>query len=148
MKEITLEMAKKALQASKRWAKEIAGVPCSIAVVDRSGIVIAAHRMDGAGAATIDIAIEKAWSVVSFSMPTLLLARMIDPRFLGQQLGDHGMGLLTKSKGRLTFIAGGVPILSEDAEIIGAVGCSGVPSGVGDISDTSVAQAGVSALFD
>ncbi len=148
MKEITLEMAKKALKASRRWAKDIAGVPCSIAVVDRAGTVVAAERMDGAGAATIDIAIEKAWSVVSFKMPTLLLARMIDHRFHGQQLGDHGMGLLTKSKGRLTFIAGGIPVISEDADIIGAIGCSGVPAGVGDISDTSVAQAGVSALYD
>lgn len=148
MEEITLEMAKKALNASKRWARDIAKIPCSIALVDKAGAVIAAERMDGAGPATIDIAIEKAWSVVSFKMPTLLLARMIDSRFHGQQLGDHGLGILTKGKGRLTFIPGGIPVVNDEADIIGAIGCSGVPSGVGDISDTSVAQAGVAALYD
>lgn len=148
MKELTLEMALKALEAAERWARDIAGYPSSIAVVDKAGAVIAVHRMDGAATATTDIAIEKAWSVVAFKMPTLMLARMIDPRFVGERLGDHGMGLITKAKGRLTFIAGSVPIISDDGEIIGAIGASGVPAGVGDISDTSVCQAGWSALYD
>jgi len=142
-------MAKKALNASKRWAKDVAGYACGIAVVDKAGGAIAVERMDGAAALYVDIAIEKAFTVTVFGgMSTLMAARMIDPRFHGQQLGDHGAGLLTKGKGRVTFIAGGVPIISEDGDVIGAIGCSGVPSGVGDISDTSVAQAGVSALYD
>ncbi len=40
MKELTLEMALKMLEAAERWAREIAGFPCSIAVVDKSGTVI------------------------------------------------------------------------------------------------------------
>ena len=148
VKKLTLEMAKRALEASERWARDIAGYPCSIAVVDKAGAVIAVHRMDGAAAMTIDIAIEKAWSVVMFKIPTLMLARWIDPRNLGKQLGDHALGMLTKGNGRLTCIAGGVPINDEQGEIIGAIGCSGVPSGVGEISDTSVSQAGWSALYD
>lgn len=148
MKELTLEMALKALEASERWARDIGGYPSSIAVVDKSGAVLAVHRMDGAPSATTDIAIEKAWSVVAFGMPTLMLARMIDPRFVGERLGEHGMGLLTKAKGRLTFIAGSVPIISDDREIIGAIGASGVPAGVGEISDSTVCQAGWTALYD
>ena len=147
MKEITLPMALKALEASERWSKDIAGLPCSVAVVDKAGAVIAVHRMDGAAMATTDIAIEKAWSAVAFKLPTLMLARMIDPRSVGERLGDHGLGLATKAKGRLTFIAGGIPVTDDD-EIIGGIGCSGVPAGVGDISDTSVSQAGWSALYD
>jgi uncharacterized protein GlcG (DUF336 family) len=77
-----------------------------------------------------------------------MLARFIDIRNIGEHLGDHTIGLLGKAKGRLTFVAGGVPITNENAEIIGAVGCSGVPPGLGTISDTSVSQAGVSALYD
>jgi len=148
MKEMTLEMAKKALTASIRWARDIAGYPCSVAIVDKAGAVIAVERMDGAAQATTDIAIEKAWSVVAFKVPTLMLARMIDPRALGERLGDHGIGLLTKGKGRLTFIAGSVPVTGDDGEIIGAIGCSGVPAGVGEISDSSVCQAGWSTLYD
>ncbi len=148
MKELTLELALKALEAAERWSRDIAGMPSSIAVVDKSGTVIAAHRMDGAGPLTIDIAIEKAWSVVAFKQPTLMLSRFLDPRNVGSMLGDHGMGLLTKGKGRLTLIPGSVPITNDEGEIIGAIGSSGIPSGVGEISDTSVCQAGCSALYD
>lgn len=148
VKKLTLELAEKALKASKRWARDITGYPCSIAVVDQAGVVIAIHRMDGAAAMTTDIAIEKAWSVVMFKMPTLMLARWIDPRNVGEQKGDHTLGIQTKGKGRLTCIAGGVPITNEKGDIIGAIGCSGVPAGVGEISDTSVSQAGLVALYD
>ncbi|MFP3975629.1 MAG: GlcG/HbpS family heme-binding protein [Chloroflexota bacterium] len=148
MKELTAEMAMTVLAASERWSRDIAGLPSSIAVVDKSGTVIAAHRMDGAGPLTIDIAIEKAWSVIAFRQPTLMLSRFLDPRNVGSALGDHGMGLVTKGKGRLTLIAGSVPITDDEGEIIGAIGSSGIPSGVGDISDTSVCQAGWAALYD
>ncbi|MCD6358565.1 MAG: heme-binding protein [Dehalococcoidia bacterium] len=148
MKQVTLEMAEKALAASARWASDIAGFACSIAVVNEAGAVIAVHRMDGAAALTVDIAIEKAWSTASFNLSTALLARMVDYRKVGKQLGDHGLGLLGKSKGRFTPVAGGVPITNENAEVIGAIGASGVPPDMGDISDTSVSQIGVSALYD
>jgi uncharacterized protein GlcG (DUF336 family) len=145
MKELTLELALKMLEAAERWARDIAGFPCSIAVVDKSGAVIAVHRMDGAGMATTDIAIEKAWTAVAFKMPTLMGSRWLDPRSMGKLLGDHAMGMIGRGRGRLCFIPGGIPITDEENEVIGAIGCSGVPSGVGDISDTTVSQ--VSLLF-
>lgn len=148
MKEITLEMAKRALEASERWARDITGFPCSTAIVDKAGAVLAVHRMDGAAMATTDIAIEKAWSVVAFKVPTLMMSRWLDPRNVGELLGDHAFGMVGRSKGRLCFIPGGIPITGDDGEIIGGIGNSGVPSGVGDISDTSVSQAGLSALYD
>jgi uncharacterized protein GlcG (DUF336 family) len=148
MKELTLEMAKKMLQGAERWAREIAASPCSIAVLDKAGAIIAVHRMDGAGMATTDIAIEKAWTSVAFKTPTLLGSRWLDPRNVGQLLGDHAFGMIGRGKGRLCFIPGGIPITNEEGEVIGAIGCSGVPSGVGDISDTSVSQAGLTALYE
>jgi len=48
VKELTLELALKMLEAAERWARDIAGFPCSIAVVDQSGTILAVHRMDGA----------------------------------------------------------------------------------------------------
>lgn len=148
MKEITLSMAEKALEASERWARDIAGFPCSIAVVDKAGAVIALHRMDGAAMATIDIAIEKAWSAVAFKIPTLMMSRWLDPRNVNELLGDHTLGMVGRGKGRLCFIPGGIPITGDDDEIIGGIGCSGVPSAVGDISDTSVSQAGWTSFYD
>jgi uncharacterized protein GlcG (DUF336 family) len=148
MKKLTLEMAEKMLVASERWARDVAGVPCSTAVVDKSGALIAVHRMDGAAMATTEIAIEKAWSAVAFKLPTLMMARWLDPRSVGELLGDHALGMVGRSKGRLCFIPGGIPVTDDDGEIIGGIGNSGVPTAVGDISDTSVSQAGISALYD
>ena len=148
MKELTLEMVERMLDAAERWSRDIAGVPSSIAVVDKSGTLIAVHRMDGAAMATTEIAIEKAWSAVAFKLPTLMMSRWLDPRTAGELLGDHAFGMAGRGKGRLCFIPGGIPITGDDGEIIGGIGNSGVPSGVGDISDTSVSQAGISALYD
>ena len=148
MNEVTLEIARKALAGSERWARDIADFPCSIAVVDKAGIPVAVHRMDGAAMLTVEIAIGKAWSAVAMQLPTLLLARNTDPRNLGAKLGEHGLGMGGIAKGRLVSIAGGIPITSDEGEIIGAIGCSGVPQGLGDLSDTAVSQAGISALYD
>ena len=148
MKELTLKMAEKMLEAAERWARDIAGAPCSTAVVDKAGALIAVHRMDGAAMATTDIAIEKAWSAVVFKLPTLMLSRWLDPRGVGELLGDHALGMVGRGKGRLCFIPGGIPVTDDGNEIIGGIGNSGIPSGVGDISDTSVSQAGISALYD
>ncbi len=147
MNEITLEMAEKALEAAERWARDIAGQPCSIAVVDKSGTPIAVHRMDGAPMVTPDIAISKAWTAVYWKAPTFFMARQIDPRNLGKELGSHAMGMVTQVKGRLCCIEGGIPIRDDDFEVIGAIGTSGI-NPAGDISDTGVSQAGWSALFD
>jgi uncharacterized protein GlcG (DUF336 family) len=148
MNELTLEMAEKMLEAAERWASAIAHTPCSTAVVDKAGALIAVHRMDGAAMATTEIAIEKAWSAVAFKIPTLMMSRWLDPRTVREPLGDHAFGMVGRGKGRLCFIPGGIPITSDDGEIIGGIGNSGIPSGVGDISDTSVSQAGISALYD
>ena len=148
MNQLILEQALKMLEAAERWARDIAESPCSIAVVDKAGAVIAVHRMDGAGMATTEIAIEKAWTAVAFKMPTLMGSRWLDPRNIGKLLGDHAMGMIGRGGGRLCFIPGGLPVTAEKNEVIGSIGCSGVPSGVGDISDTSVSQAGVTALYE
>jgi len=147
MKEITLEMAEKMLEAAERWAT-LSGFPSSIAVVDKAGAVIAIHRMDGAGPMTTDISINKAFTAVYSGAPTLMLARAIDPRMMGATLGSGGLGLLTQAKLRLMFIPGGNPIRDEEMGVIGGIGCSGIPDGVGEISDTTAVQAGYAALYD
>jgi uncharacterized protein GlcG (DUF336 family) len=147
MEEITLEIAEKMLEAAERWA-ELSGYPSSIAVVDEAGAVIAVHRMDGAGPMTTDISINKAFSAVYSGAPTLMLARMIDPRMAGPTPGSGGLGLLTQARLRLMFIPGGNPIRDGAMKVIGGIGCSGVPDGVGEISDTTVVQAGYAAIYE
>jgi uncharacterized protein GlcG (DUF336 family) len=147
---VTLYLARKGLQAAERMAKEIIGWPCSIAVVDKAGAVIALHRMHGAPPATLDIAIEKAWTAATFLAPTLMLGRMTDPRTAVASLemlplGHHGMGLPFKHKGKLTTIMGGIPIRDKDMTVIGGVGTSGTPSAN---DDNTVSQACWSAMYD
>jgi uncharacterized protein GlcG (DUF336 family) len=141
-------MAMKMLEAAERWAKDAAGFPCSIAVADDSGGIIAAHRMDGAAMATTDIAIEKAFTAVAWGMPTLLGSRWLDPRSVGELLGDHAFGMIGRGKGRLCLITGGIPITNEEGKIIGSIGCSGIPAGVEGISDANVSQAGIVGLYE
>ena len=147
MKKVTLKMAETILGASERWAG-LAGYPCSIAVAGAAGTIIAFHRMDGATPMTTDIAINKAFSAVYTGGPTMRLARMIDYRTMGPTLGSGGLGLLTQNKLRLVFIPGGIPIRDEEMKVIGGIGCSGIPDGVGEISDTTVAQAGYAAVYE
>lgn len=148
--EVTLYLARKGLQAAEHVAGDLIGWPCSIAVVDKAGAVIAAHRMEGAPPATFDIGVEKAWTAATFLAPTLMLGRMTEPRTalmpLDQlPLGHHGMGLQFKHKGRLTTIMGGIPIRDKDMKVIGGVGTSGTPSA---LDDNTVSQRCWSAMYD
>jgi uncharacterized protein GlcG (DUF336 family) len=150
VKRITLGMARKMLEAAVRYSVEIVGFPCSIAVVDAAGGVIAVHRADGAPPGTVDIAIEKAWSAVVMGMPTLMLGRFIDPRVATTvPLGTHAIGIANRHKGRLCAIHGGIPIrevgTSLGLDVIGGIGTSGCPSAD---DDNTVSQAGFSALYD
>jgi uncharacterized protein GlcG (DUF336 family) len=147
---VTLYLARKGLQAAERMAGEMIGWPCSIAVVDKAGAVIALHRMRGAPPATLDIAIEKAWTAATFLAPTLMLGRMTDPRTAMASLemlplGHHGMGLQFKHKGRLTTIMGGIPIRDRDMKVIGGIGTSGTPSAK---DDNTVSQECWSAMYN
>ncbi|RJP30878.1 MAG: heme-binding protein [Actinobacteria bacterium] len=147
---VTLQLARKGLQAAEHVAGDLIGWPCSIVVVDKAGAVLAGHRMDGAPPATFDIAVEKAWTSATFLAPTLMLGRMTDPRTalapLDQlPLGHHGMGLQFKHKGRLTTIMGGIPIRDKDMKVIGGVGTSGTPSA---LDDNTVSQRCWSAMYD
>lgn len=147
---VTLYLARKGLESAERMAGEIIGWPCSITVVDKAGAVVALHRMRGAPPATLDIAIEKAWTAATFLAPTLMLGRMTDPRtamasFDMLPLGHHGMGLQFKHGGKLTTIMGGIPIRDKDMTVIGGVGTSGTPSAN---DDNTVSQACWSAMYD
>ena len=66
---MNLEMAKKLLQTGIQKAKE-KGMPCSIAIVDENGWLVALHRMDGAPIPTAEIARDKAWTAAVFRRPS------------------------------------------------------------------------------
>ena len=129
---ITLEAAQQAIEAAAAKAQEI-GIPMAIAVVDPDGTLKAFSRMDGAALLAVRIAQQKAWTAISFGLPTLGLWEFIkeDPPLLHSLPHQEDMILF----------GGGSPI-SVDGQMIGGIGVSG-----GHYSqDQECADAGLVAL--
>lgn len=130
---ITLEEARSVISAAEQKAEEI-GQPMNIAVVDAGRNLKAFARMEKSWLGSIDIAINKAFTAVSFEMPTQELADMA-------QSGQPLFGIHTTNDENVVIFAGGIP-LERDGEMVGAIGVSG---GTIDL-DQQVAEAGVTAF--
>lgn len=113
---LTLEQAKKALELAEAKAKEV-GANVSIAVVDASGVLVAASKMDAAITISPRFAYVKAFTSASIGMPSKDLAPYDVP-------GKPYYGVHTILGGELTTIAGGQPIL-VDGKLIGGIGVGG-----------------------
>ncbi len=114
-KSIDIATAERAIDAAAKKAAEM-GLKMCIAVTDESGDLKAFRRMDGAPKLSIQIAEDKAYTAVSFSMPTHAWYDFIkdDPPLL------HG---ITHTP-RLIVFGGGFPIVL-DGEMVGGIGVSG-----------------------
>jgi len=130
---LTAAGARAAVDGAIAEARAI-GVPVCIAVTDRSGMLLAFHRMDGAATLSIQLAQDKAYTVTAFGLPTAQWYPMIaeEPALL------HG---IVKAD-RLMIFGGGVPV-TVGGEIAGAVGCSGGSSD----EDARIATAGAQAAL-
>ena len=129
MEKITLETAKKLIDAAEREAANL-GVAMVISVVDDGGNMVAVHRMDDAWLASVDIAQNKAWTSVALKMPTAGLAEATVPN-------AELYGLNTTNTGRIVVFGGGIPLM-KDGKVVGAVGASG-SSGEHDIKVSEAA---------
>jgi uncharacterized protein GlcG (DUF336 family) len=130
---VTLEEAQRIISAAEHKAQEM-GLPMNIAVMDAGRNLVAFHRMDGAWVASIDIAIDKAFTSAGRGLTTRKIGEMAQP---GQPL----FGINTTNGGRIVIFAGGIP-LTRDGEVVGAIGVSG-----GKVDeDHEVAEAGVAAF--
>jgi uncharacterized protein GlcG (DUF336 family) len=129
---VTLDLAdaRRIIAAGERKALEL-GIPYNIAVADAGGGLVAHIRMDGAWLASVDIAINKAWTARAFDMSTEDLSHIT-------QSGQQGFGLNTTNDLRVVIFGGGIPV-KRDGVVIGAVGASG-----GSVEqDVTVARAAV-----
>jgi uncharacterized protein GlcG (DUF336 family) len=113
---ITLEEAKSIVSAAEHKAQQM-GQPMNIAVMDAGRNLLAFHRMDGAWVASIDIAIDKAFTSAGRGLTTREIGEMAQP---GQPL----FGINTTNGGRIVIFAGGIPLM-RDGEVVGAIGVSG-----------------------
>lgn len=93
------------------------GLRVCAAAVDAAGVLTAFRRMPGAPLHSSDIAIDKAYTAVSFGMPTSQWGQIMPTHSAAVQ---NGVPL----RARMILFGGGVPIV-HDGVVIGAVGVSG-----------------------
>jgi glc operon protein GlcG len=132
-KVLTLDGAKKVIDAVKMEARKLNAPGGAIAVVDDGGNLMALERLDGTFAAGSQISIGKARTAALFKRETKAFEEII-------KNGRTAMVSLPDSL--FTPLQGGVPIVA-DGQIVGAVGVSGAASAQ---QDTELAVAGANAL--
>lgn len=131
--DVSMAQAQAAIDAALAESESL-GVRMNIAVVDAGTNLTAFVRMDGAWLGSIDIAIRKARTAALFQMPTGDLGPLVQP-------GAPLYGAEVSNEGLITF-PGGIPLVTADGTMIGAIGVSG--STVED--DQAVAEAGIAGL--
>jgi len=110
------------------------GYKVSAAVVDRSGVIQAQLRGDGAGAHTIDSSRRKAYTAVSMGRPTQAFAELA-----GKHPDLHALGDMNDS---ILLLGGGLPVRIK-GKIVGGIGVGGAP---GAHLDEACARAGLKIL--
>lgn len=128
--ETALVAARSALEACRKQGFQVA-----VAVVDRSGMTQVLLRDRFAGAHTVDLASNKAWSAASFRMATSALA-------VETQAGKAQSGM--RNQTRFAGVAGGLPIEGAGS-MLGAIGVSGAPGGE---ADEACARSGIAAITE
>ncbi len=128
--ETALTAARVALEACRRQGFQVA-----VVVVDRSGLTQVLLRDRFAGAHTVELASNKAWTAASFRMATSALAAET-------QAGKTQSGM--RNQARFAGVAGGLPIEGAGSAL-GAIGVSGAPGGD---ADEGCAKAGIGAITE
>lgn len=122
--EVALDLAQAALQVCRD-----AGYQVAVAVVDRSGLPQVMLRDRFAGAHTVDTAVRKAWTAVSFRTSTLELNTLVAESPVMAGLPDITNALV---------LGGGVPITAAGT-LVGGIGVSGAPGA--DLDDECAREA-------
>ena len=131
---MTPETALKAAQAALKSCRE-SGYQVAVAVVDRSGVAQVMLRDRYAGPHTPRMAIDKAWTAISFRTNTTDLARLTAD-------GQPQSGV--RHRPRVVSVGGGI-VIEGAGSVLGGIGVSGAPGG--DADDTC-AKAGIAAIKD
>ncbi len=128
--ETALAAAKAALESCRK-----SGYQVGVAVVDRAGLPQVFLRDRYAGAHTVQVAVDKAWTAASFRIPTTALAAET-------QAGKPMSGLRGQPR---VVAAGGGLVIEAAGSVVGAIAVSGAPGGD---ADDACAKAGIAAIAD
>jgi len=130
---LSLSGARVLIDAGLSEAREM-GVAVTIVVVDESGRLKAAERMDGAPLVSIETATNKAYAAAAIGMPP--------DDFYSAIKADGAAVASFGTRPGLALIAGGLPILADGA-VAGGIGVAGAMTGA---EDRQIADKAVSAL--
>ena len=133
-KSLTPETALAAARAALEHCRKL-GYQVAVAVVDRGGLTQVLLRDRFAGAHTVDIAPNKAWTAASFKLSTMALA--------AETQAGKPMSAI-RSHPRVFAAGGGLPIEAAGS-LLGGIGVSGAPGGE---ADEECAKAGIKAISD
>lgn len=131
-KSLTVEVALKAAQAALEACRK-GGYQVGVAVGDRSGVLQVYLRDRFAGAHTVDVAANKAWTAASFRISTADLA--------AETQAGKPMSAI-RDIPRVAALGGGLPIEAAGSTLAG-IGVSGAPTGA---ADEACARAGIDAI--
>lgn len=115
--DITLSAAQ-ALAKKIRARAEQMGVKAVVAISNRAAHPVLVECMDDAYIASYDIAVQKAFTVVSLKMSTSTLKPLSLP-------GGPLYGIQFTNQGKIVIFGGGEPLKNDKGEIIGGIGVSG-----------------------
>jgi uncharacterized protein GlcG (DUF336 family) len=135
MNSITLDVANKIVAGALAKGRELELKPLTVAVLDPGGHLVALQRSDSASNLRPQIAIAKAAGALSLGTSSRRIGEMAAerPAFFGSLGGLSQQGIVPA--------AGGLLILGERGELIGAVGVTGDHSD----QDEICASAGIGA---
>jgi len=106
----------------------------AVVVLDEGGYPISADRMDGTSFNSEHQAKGKAFTSIALRRPSAEVAELM------KTAPERFWGIMNMWPGQVYIVSGGLP-LTVNNRLVGAVGVSGLPSGV----DEKAAQAGIAA---
>jgi uncharacterized protein GlcG (DUF336 family) len=133
IRQLTPETALKAAQAAMAVCRKN-GHQVTVAVVDRAGLTQVMLRDRFAGAHTVEVASNKAWSAVSFRTNTSEL----------DKASRSGSMAGIRHFPRMVAVGGGM-MIQAGGSLLGGIGVSGAPGGD---ADDVCAAAGLKAIAD
>lgn len=116
---ISLATAEKIANAVIVAGREAALLPLAVAVLDVGGNTVVLKREDGSGILRTDIAVGKAWGALGMGISSRTIRDRLRERVAFQS------ALAVTADGRFVPVPGGVLVLNDKGEVIGAVGVSG-----------------------
>lgn len=127
---INLEQARVLSEQVRQRAAQI-GVNAVVAISDNAGHPILVECMDNAYIASYDVAVNKAFTVVSLKMSTSTLKPLAQP-------GGSLYGIQFTNNGKIVIFGGGEPLKNAKGDVIGGLGVSGGT----EEQDTALAEYG------